>query len=210
MTTQEKTNEVYRLIYDNFMVAGFILAERKGYTKIDGARDKFINAMSKYVNETVSQMSHAREPESDDSQLIRLDRHKLAACICAAIINVRPLIEKNGEPVGEDVEYANDSLAVWVSMEVLQKTMLHKMSEKISKKEIADDFKKKLYKEYRMKFPPDSYGDKGDYFKNLCNDIGRARDHFDIFAYSRVFYHLEMVNRVYILKDYKKSFPEIG
>lgn len=209
MTTQEKINKVYGLIFDSIIVTDFILAERNGYTEIDGARGKFINAMSKYANETISEMSHTGKMRRDDSQSIRLDRHKLAACICAAIINVRPLIKKNGEPEGEDIEYVNELLAIWVSMEVLQKTMVAKMSEKILKKEKAYDFKEKLNQEYRMKFPPDSYGDKRDYFKNLCYDIGRTRDHFDVFAYSRIFYHLEMLNRVFILKNYRKDFPEI-
>lgn len=51
---------------------------------------------------------------------IRLDRHKICAAITAAIIEVSPLIPKRPKEASEGARYANESLALEVSISILK------------------------------------------------------------------------------------------
>lgn len=219
MDTQEKYTEFER-IYEDIIVTKFIFAEGKGYTVKDGAHKELADKAYYYTCITKREMRNRKRTQGEVLKETILDRHKLAACLCAAIIEVRPLVKKKGESTGIDLKYANEAFAVLVSMELLQKTMVYELAESISDARIAKDFREKLYREYKMQYPDDKYGDKGDYCKNMCYDMGNTHEscehkkgsecfHFDIFAYAKIFYHLEKWNRSIIEQKYGRYISNL-
>ena len=52
----------------------------------------------------------------------RLDRHKLASCICGAIIDAKPLMGFNGAKIPKN---ANEALALYVGLSVIKFYMMY-------------------------------------------------------------------------------------
>ena len=144
----------------------------------------------------------------------RLDRHKLASCICGTIIEIKPLVGFNGARINK---YANEWLALQVGLDVVKVNMIHDMIRnlQIPTKDI------KIVVEYmkdnfNMKLPSleDNICDKHSYVDNLiialfkthslCNSKQSECFHYDIFAYSKIFYHLELYNRENLKKCYQE------
>lgn len=148
----------------------------------------------------------------------RLDRHKLASCICGAIIEIRPLCGFNGFKIPED---ANEILALYVGLGVIKAFMMDEALEKIPA-ETKNEVRFYLNKNYKMRFPSldDNICDTQKYQQNFINAL--LWSHFncpishqecfqyDIWAYSTIFYHLEMYNESIFNKfvqDYLTSLP---
>lgn len=148
----------------------------------------------------------------------RLDRHKLASCICGAIIETRPLSGLNGFKIPKD---ANEILALYAGLGVIKAFMMDEVLEKIST-DIKDEVRLYLKNNYELHFPSidDNICDTQEYQKNLinallwshfnCTDSNKECYRYDIWAYSKIFYHLEMHNKSIFdkfLQDYLKTLP---
>ncbi len=141
----------------------------------------------------------------------RLDRHKLASCICGAIIETGPLVGRRGAKV---VKVANEIFALYVGLNVIKAYMVYGF---IEREGIASGEKEKLlnyFKEsFEMKFP-DNICDTQEYIKNFANALywshftcditGRECFRYDIWAYSKIFYHLELFNRPLLRQSYER------
>ena len=141
--------------------------------------------------------------KSDKTDEINLDRHKFASCLCAAAMESQVII---GRADDKSKGYANEIMAFDMGIEYLYHAMLE---------EIADDhglgyeqkiaFKSDAIKNYGLVYPDGHRCDEGDYRKNIIHDLrntyercihkGAVCHHFDLFAYSRIYYHLEECNR---------------
>ncbi|MCM1282507.1 MAG: hypothetical protein NC180_05465 [Muribaculaceae bacterium] len=144
----------------------------------------------------------------------RLDRHKLASCICGAIIKVRPLEGCGGAAI---VRNANEKLALFIGLNVIKAYMLDDLFKESA---IAPgeklQVKNYLKESYDMEFP-DNICDTQEYVENFANALYWTHEEceltkaecfrYDIWAYAKIFYHLELFNRPKMrqcLEDYLK------
>lgn len=139
----------------------------------------------------------------------RLDRHKLASCICGAIIEVRPLTSITGKIRRN----ANEILALEVGINVIKFYMmcelLYKMDDEVTKFSTLRYLKEK----FTMRFPS-VVCDDHDYKTNLqnsllwshhnCDITKKECFHYDIWAYAKLFYHLELYNRDFLNSAYQE------
>ena len=140
----------------------------------------------------------------------RLDRHKLASCICGALIEIKPLVGYNDAKINK---YANEMFALQVGLDVIKVYMIRDLNISEKDRKILIEYMKD---NFDMKFPTLKYTvcDKHDYATNLrnalyrthykCNFKGKECFHYDILAYSKIFYHLELYNR----KDFELTYNE--
>lgn len=146
----------------------------------------------------------------------RLDRHKLASCICGTIIEIKPLVGYNGAKINK---YANEILGLQVGLDVIKVYMIRDLEILDKDKNLVIEYMKD---NFNMKFPPlkDNVCDKHDYYTNLRNALYRTHDkcafkgdvcfHYDILAYSKIFYHLELYNKKDFIKTYQEFLQNVN
>ncbi len=129
----------------------------------------------------------------------RLDRHKLASCICGAIIETRPLCGKG------TAKNANELLALRTGLSTVKAYMVYETLHKLQiSYEEKDGFRKYLAENFMMKFPS-NICDTRPYEENFANALyqthskcavtGKECFHYDLWAYAKLFYHLELYNQ---------------
>ncbi len=133
----------------------------------------------------------------------RLDRHKIAACLCGAIIEVKPLKSINNNHHYE--ESANAKLAIYSAINVIKFYMIFGKLKDFN--DTTGEYKKCLKKYFSMKFPlvEENICDTKAYLENFttallgtqvkCKNNNELEcNKFDVWAYSDIFYHLERYN----------------
>lgn len=149
----------------------------------------------------------------------RLDRHKLASCLCGAIIEIKPLAPFNNAKIPKN---ANEILALHIGLNVIKAFMIYDVISNLSLK--PEEFYK-LYDYMKAKFEmklPDldqKICDTQNYEKNIvnalywsheiCNITKKECFRYDIWGYSKIFYHLELFNKPHFDKCYRKCLKEI-
>lgn len=139
----------------------------------------------------------------------RIDRHKIASCYCGAILAARPLAARNGT---KDFIAVNEICAILVGLGIIKDYMMYSIADK---NELLSEFghiKKYLKDNFSMKFP-DVICDTRDYGDNLINALYRTHKKcvrinaecfcYDIWAYAKIFYHLELYNIPFMDDAYK-------
>lgn len=134
----------------------------------------------------------------------RLDRHKLASCICGSIIEIKPLVKsKKDIPIKKR---ANEELALFVGSEVIKLFMIKDLlkKEKLSEEEECAA-RMYLKDHFTMQFPSHNVRDRIEYKESLlnsllwshfeCSTYKKECFPFDMWAYSIIFYHLELYNQ---------------
>lgn len=135
----------------------------------------------------------------------RLDRHKLASCICGAIIEINPISGLKGGKIPKRI---NEIFALYVGLAVIKHYMIY---DTLRNLDIPFDTKNKmkmyLIKNFDMSLPSidDNICDTQEYQKNLSNALhwthhvcelnDKVCYHYDIWAYAKIFYHLELYNK---------------
>lgn len=144
----------------------------------------------------------------------RLDRHKLASCICGAIIETRPLCGKGTAKI------ANELLALRTGLSTVKAYMIYEALHKLQiSDEEKDRFRKYLSENFMIKFPS-NICDTRPYEENFANALyqthskcavtGKECFHYDIWAYAKLFYHLELYNQsafATVCQNYLKTQP---
>lgn len=148
----------------------------------------------------------------------RLDRHKLASCICGAIIETRPLAGYNGAKIKKN---ANEIFALYVGLNVIKFYMMQQLTKNIplnTKNGIIHYLKEN----FNMKFPTlsENICDTQEYRENLSNAIYWSHHfchlkqdncfHYDIWAYSKIFYHLEIYNKNNLNDVYQRCIKKLA
>lgn len=154
---------------------------------------------SEYKHRALENMSSAR-----------LDRHKLASCICGAIIEVKPLTGLRGASIPKN---ANEILGLYAGLGVLKYYMVYDLLDGHDDAPVEEDAKRYLLDHYDVKFPG-NIRDLNGYQKNMynalywshcsCNYKHGECFHYDIWAYAKIFYHLELYNQEYLKKTYQE------
>ena len=206
----------YKTIYDH--IIGELLEEVKikGYDikgEVEELRIPICRKIWDYEKKTKDKMKHGSKEEDKV-----LDRHKLVACLCAAIIEARP--------IKANIRYVNEMLATTVSLGYLRYKMIILMiDEKRCPSEKEDKMREYLRDNYILGYP-DNLSDEEDYRLNMYHDLTETYEqcrykeksepelenvcyHFDIFAYAKIFYHLERENRKGLEEMYDAYITEI-
>lgn len=154
-----------------------------------------------YVNKTKKSMVKEGKP----------DRHKLAACLCGAIVKVQPLCPYSLKP-----DQINETAAMYAGLLVIEYYMRYTFIKELSvpeeeQQKVLAHFKNDFYMHF-----PENICDIKDYGKNLINALYRSHSkcevyrngkecfQYDIWAYAKIFYHLELYNQQYIKESYDK------
>lgn len=141
----------------------------------------------------------------------KLDRHKLASCICGAIIKAQPLsyLPKEQMPGAKKQipKRVNEIFALHTALSVLKLFMMYDIVCKLPAAKERQAVKSYLVENFCIILPTidDNICDTQEYGQNLCNALlwthhkcGIAGDecfHYDIWAYAKIFYHIELYNR---------------
>lgn len=147
----------------------------------------------------------------------RLDRHKLASCICGAIVEIQPIVCVTGG----DAQKANSLFAICVGLNVIKFYMMYDL---LNHLDASSDSKKrlKLYlrDHFDMQMPAidENICDTQEYQTNLINALYWTHHkceykkkecyHYDIWAYAKIFYHLELYNKPRfesVFEEYRKN-----
>lgn len=134
----------------------------------------------------------------------RLDRHKLASSICGAIIEVEPITCLSGKMSSKR---ANEIFALHVGLNVIKYYMMYDLTYKLSfPLEFVKEIKIHMKEKFDMECPTidNNICDIQEYESNLlnalhwthhkCDLVSKECYHYDIWAYAKIFYHLELYN----------------
>lgn len=152
-----------------------------------------------YRNRALKNMSSAR-----------LDRHKLASCICGAIVEVKPLTGLGGASIAKN---ANEMLGLYAGLGVLKYYMVYDLLGGQGDATVEEDAKRYLMDHYEVKFPG-NIRDLNTYQDNMFNALYWSHCScnykqgecfcYDIWAYAKIFYHLELYNQEYLKNTYQE------
>ncbi len=144
----------------------------------------------------------------------RLDRHKLASCICGAIIEIKPIVNLKRNDIRKNV---NEILALYTALNVIKAFMIYDLiGEKTDRG--SDELRQHLRSSFDMKLPSmdENICDTQDYRKNIINALYWSHENcsitrrecfrYDIWAYSKIFYHLELYNKAFLEQSCKEYF----
>lgn len=140
----------------------------------------------------------------------RLDRHKLAFCMCGAIIEIKPLCGFNGAVI---VKRANELLALYVGLNMIKAYMIYdfcnKLNIQLQEKQQVNHY---IKEHFDMQFPQ-NICDTQKYKDNFANALYWSHQNcsykraecfnYDIWAYAKLFYHLELYNFCYLEQAYQ-------
>lgn len=147
-----------------------------------------------------------REKAANNMANPRLDRHKLASCICGAIIEVQPIVGVNNNPIPQKI---NEIFALHVALNVIKYYMMYDITDSLDiSSSIKNKVKTYLRDNFNMELPSikENICDTQEYESNLTNALywthyykceATKTDcfHYDIWAYAKIFYHLELYNK---------------
>lgn len=143
----------------------------------------------------------------------RLDRHKLASCICGALLETAPITTTDRNPPDTLV---NEAVALHTGLNVIKYYMMEDIMQELKG---SDTEKAKVHQHLQehfiMQFPA-PIRDSQEYERNLlnafhwchsqCRTLKRDCFSYDIWAYSKIFYHLELFNQDKIRKSCEEYF----
>lgn len=204
----ESPSDTYKLLYHQIIDPLFfeICNNNNNYCvkhKVD--KDEIPIAIwkkfEKYKNNALKKMSGKR-----------LDRHKLASCICGAIIEIKPLEGFNGAEIRKN---ANEILALHVGLNVIKFYMMFEFTKEFTSQKRKNVIQY-LKENFDIRFPglQENICDTQEYIENLSNALYWSHHycsikhdecfHYDIWAYSKIFYHLEIYNQNILKNVYEK------
>lgn len=147
----------------------------------------------------------------------KLDRHKLASCVCGAIIAIQPIRHKYDNSI---VNGANETFALYTGLAVMKQFMMYDILDKQLTFAERQNVRNYLPSHFDILWPTldDNICDVPEYEQNLRNALYWASKQYgiphkepfqyDVLAYATIFFHLELYNkprldRVY--EEYRKS-----
>lgn len=204
----KQLSDTYKMLY-NYVIADILFQicdKNDDYcVKYYVGEDKLPSALWKIIQEYEAKASA-------NMSGTRLDRHKLASCICGAIIEIKPLVGFNGAQIPKN---ANEILALYIGLNVIKAFMMYDILNDVPV-EKKNEIHKYLRNNFDMRLPSldNNICDSQEYRQNIVNalywshfkcDISQKECYcYDIWAYSKIFYHLEVYNKDYFEKCYQE------
>lgn len=202
-------SDTYRFLFDN-VIADYLkqILEKLPYISIKDETIPYV------IGEKFDEYRQRATPNMKSA---RLDRHKLASCICGAILEAKPLVSS-----AKDIKiYQNEKFALYVGLGLIKHYMMYELTHELS---ISTDVRMKinayLAENFDMALPSidDNICDTQEYEANLVNALNWTNHkcdfkngdcfQYDIWAYAKIFYHLEIFNRptlCHLYEEYKKQ-----
>lgn len=189
-----KPSDTYKKLFDNIIgrFLSQILKEHKNYCL--RSREVPYEIGKEYDAYKAQTNTHMSNP--------KLDRHKLASCICGAIIKARPISLSTGQiPIR-----VNEILALYTSLAVLKDYMMYDKIADINDFGAQSELTNYLKDNFHIILPSleENICDTQEYQENLfnalywshhhCEEIDFECYHYDIWAYAKIFYHVERYN----------------
>lgn len=205
----DKLSETFVFLYENIiqdLLSKICTNDNNYYIKYEIGNDLMLVMGEKF--------EEYKEKALSNNSTNRIDRHKLASCICGAIIEVRPLEGHNGVKINK---YANEILALHVGLYVIKAYMIYDLEFPVEDRSM---YIKYMVDNFNMEFPSVecNISPKRDYYTdllntlfnthNLCDIKGNECFHYDILAYSKIFYHLEVYNRENIKRVHQECLKK--
>lgn len=156
-------------------------------------------------------LQHYEKTASKNMSGTRLDRHKLVSCICGAIIEVSPILGNDGTKIPKKI---NELAALYIGLNVIKVFMMNDFLHTVPLED-KENARRYLKNNFNICLPSinENVCDTQEYQRNIINalywshskcDISQKECfHFDIWAYAKIFYHLELYNRKNIEKCYE-------
>lgn len=135
----------------------------------------------------------------------KLDRHKLASCMCGAIIEVQPIRLLSNRQFCPP--RANEMFGLFSGLGIVKDFMIYDVLDNISSFKERQSIKLYLKDNFHVLLPTldDKICDTQEYAENLynsllwthsqCNYKASECYHYDIWSYATIFYHIESLNR---------------
>lgn len=207
MKSNDHISQSYKLLYDN--IIGELLAQ------ICSSRINYCVKNRECLYAMGQKFDNYAEKARSNMSGTRLDRHKLASCICGAIIEVQPL---EGYKKATIVKNANERFALHTGLSVLKFYMIYDF---LHKRNISSEKQKAMHRYLKDKFElqlpslDKNICDTQEYAENIYNalywshsqcDIAQKECfRYDIWAYAKIFYHLELYNK----KPFQEACQEL-
>lgn len=204
-----RPSDTYYLLYDE------IIADL--FSQIFTKNKKFCLSSTTVPYKIGEKFEQYRNKTSEHMHGSRLDRHKLASCICGAIIEVKPLIGYGNANIPRNT---NEILALSAGANVIKYYMIYDF---LNLQSLPDEKKRNAKKYLKEKFDiyfptlSENICDTHNYRQNfvdalylshhVCSITKKECFQYDIWAYSKIFYHLELYNKKY-LEDIYKEYEE--
>ena len=159
---KKEPSDTYKLLYNHNIVATLyeICNNNKNYCVKHKINNKIlpIAIWEKY--------EEFQENTSNNMAGSRLDRHKLASCLCGAIIEVRPLVGINGAKIAKN---ANEILALTVALSVIKSFMIYDKMNELQNESKRIDFFNYMKEKFDLNFPSVECNicDSQEYKKNM-------------------------------------------
>lgn len=199
-----KVSDTYASLY-NFIIGDLLSNICKENKHICIRSDEIPYIIGEYFDEYKSKA--IKNMESG-----RLDRHKLASCMCGAIIAAEPLTGLNGAKIKNN---SNELLALYACICLIKYYLVYSYVHPLNLPQAKEEeVISHLLKKFSMQFP-ENICDEQDYYNNLlnslywthqhCEQLGKMCFQYDIWAYSTIFYHFEVYNQTLfkeIFQDY--------
>ena len=202
MENQSKDNHVF--LWNNVIREVLYCIAHSGLNYCINDPQNVRHSINNKIDEYVENTKRAMCKKGEGINKINIDRHKFASCVCGAIIAVRPI----GKEGHQWVRNTNEIVALQTGILILQRNMIYDF---MSTLDISDEEKvpmAKFFKDnFKMRYPSilEHMCEKQGYAEGLCADLSRTYHnceykrgicfHYDVFAYSKIFYHIEMKNR---------------
>lgn len=195
-------SNTYKVLFDD-IIGSYLSSIFKEFPDFC-LRDRYIpyNIEKKYTEYKNNADKCMEKIKTESEEHKKLDRHKLASCMCGAIIEIQPIccISKITPP------RVNETLALYVGLSIIKHFMIFNVIKELSDN-TREDVKNYLVNNFDVLLPglDKNICDTQEYEQNLlnalmwthykCDKIGRECFHYDIWAYSKIFYHLELYNK---------------
>lgn len=203
-------SSTYKILFDK--IIGELLSQ------ICGANINYCVRNEEIPYEIGEKFDEYKSLASNNMSAKRLDRHKLASCICGAIIKAKPLTGFNGATI---VKNANEILALHAGLNVIKYYMMHDLASKLdASPQQKSTIIMHLKEHYDMQFPSldENVCDTQAYEMNLlnalywthkqCDIVKQECFRYDIWAYAKIFYHLELYNKEYLQDAFNKAMDK--
>ncbi|MCM1540646.1 MAG: hypothetical protein NC121_05230 [Blautia sp.] len=199
-------SSTYRFLFDN--IIGELLSQICVRFPCYCVRNKQVPYL------LIEKIEEYRQAANKNMSNPRLDRHKLASCICGAIIEVQPIAALKA---GVDAQRANEFFALHAGLNVIKYYMMYDLTHDQGFSVDAEARVKNFLREnFNMRLPSISENicDTQEYELNMRNALhwthhkcvytNRECYHYDVWAYAKLFYHLELYNKPMINDAYQK------
>lgn len=159
---------------------------------------KDIQEQYELIRDNLKRMCYGR----DDIQEHSLDQHKIAACFCKALVEMKVFKFNFDESTPDDMIFVNYYLAYHVSLEIIS---LYLEASYIKKRQENEEFLNTFNKMEELCVPESKHGEYNEVSVTTIALNDFYNNEFNLLSYAREMFWLEYYNRQIIENDVNPS-----